>query len=273
MAQLVNFLDAKASEMGCSFGIAFKNISTGESFSYNEKEVMHAASLMKVPVMIEVYKQASQGKFALGDSLLVKNEFRSIVDGSSFSLDVADDGDDAIYARVGGRMTIYELTFEMITVSSNLATNILIDLVGADNVTASMRTLGAATIQVLRGVEDNKAFERGMNNTTDAYDMMVILESMARAELVSAAACQEMMEILLSQKFTTKIPALLPETIKVAHKTGSITRIDHDAGIVIFPSGERCVLVVLSKGIDDHVKAARAIAEITVATLTAHNLL
>lgn len=122
----------------------------------NEKIMSHAASTMKTPVMIEVVRQSVQGRFSLDDSLEVRNEFKSIVDGSPYTLDLGDDSDDSMYKRIGGRASIRELIHEMITVSSNLATNILIQLVGAGNVTATMRTLGALDIEVLRGVEDGE---------------------------------------------------------------------------------------------------------------------
>ncbi len=273
MERLNAQLNAKAEEVDGGFGIAFIDFDSKATFFYNANEMMHAASLMKVPVMIEVYTQAANGIFSLSDSITVKNEFRSIVDGSPYSMNLADDSDDVIYSRIGKKMTIYDLVFEMITVSSNLATNILIDLVGAENVTATMRDIGAENILVLRGVEDEKAFALDRNNVTNAADMLILLEAIARNQIVSAAACEQMRDILLAQKFNTKIPALLPKSFTVAHKTGSITRIDHDAGILFTPDGGICVLVVLTKGIEDHALAARTIAEITLILLKEFNYL
>ncbi|MBC7187015.1 MAG: serine hydrolase [Calditrichaeota bacterium] len=250
-----------------TFGIAWKDLDTGDTFLYNAQEVMHAASLMKVPVMIEVFRQAEQGRFRLGDSLLLRNSFRSIVDGSTYSLRATAESDSSVYAHLGGKMTIRDLVHHMITVSSNLAANLLLELVGPENVTATVRTLGASHTQVRRGLEDLKAHQKGINNETSAFDMMLLLEAIATGRAASKPACEQMMEIMFQQRLRTKIPALLPDSLKVAHKTGSISRIDHDAGIVVSPSGRRCVLVIMSRGISDHKRAAQGIATLSRALL------
>lgn len=243
-----------------TFAVAFEDVATGEQLLINEKEMFHAASTMKTPVMIEVFRQQQRGRFSLDDSVLIKNEFRSIVDGSTYQLDLGDDSDDSIYNMVGQRSTIRYLVHQMITVSSNLATNLLMDLVDARSVTATMRTLGAAEIEVLRGVEDDKAYERGLNNRTNAYDLMVIMRSLAQGSAVDSASSLEMLKILLEQHFSEIIPALLPADVRVAHKTGSITGVEHDSGIVLLPDGRRYVLVVLSKGLKDAASGQRALA-------------
>ncbi|MEX2565712.1 MAG: serine hydrolase, partial [Cyclobacteriaceae bacterium] len=141
------------------FGVAFRLLEeAGAELFINEKEEFHAASTMKTPVMIEIFKQAKSGKFSLEDSILIVNEFKSIVDGSAFSMDLNVDSQEGLYERIGQRATVYELMYQMIIKSSNLATNIVIELLGADNVTQTMRDLGAEDIQVLRRVEDLKAF-------------------------------------------------------------------------------------------------------------------
>ena len=151
----------------------------------------------------------------------------------------------------------------MITVSSNLATNILIDLVGAKNVTASMRSLEANDIQVLRGVEDIKAFESGMNNTTTAYDLMIIFEAIGEGKAVDERASNEMVKILADQKFREKIPALLPPGTKVAHKTGNITGVEHDSGIIFLPDDRTFVLVLMSKNLKDAAAAKKSMARVS----------
>ncbi|HEY1869660.1 MAG TPA: serine hydrolase, partial [Chitinophagaceae bacterium] len=153
-----------------TFAIAFKDLKTGAEIKTNDHVVYHAASTMKTPVMIEVYNQESEGKFSLKDSIELKNEFKSIVDGSNFSLDSADDSEQELYKHIGEKRTIDSLLYQMIIVSSNFATDLIMQKVGAENVTATMRQLGAKDINVLRGVEDNKAFDKGLNNTTTAHD-------------------------------------------------------------------------------------------------------
>ena len=243
--------------------VAFKDLSTGELILINELEYFHAASTMKTPVLIEVFKQARQGRFSLKDSILVKNEFKSIVDGSPYALNPADDSEQKMYALIGQKKALLDLINDMIIYSSNLATNIIIELVGAQNVMKTMGDLGANQIQVLRGVEDSKAFEKGLNNTTTAKDLLIIFEAMAKGKTVSPAASQQMIEILLHQQFNKIIPAKLPPDVKVAHKTGSITGVLHDSGIVFLPDGHRYVLVLLSKNIESEEAATNLLAGIS----------
>jgi len=247
-----------------TFAVAFKDLKTGRHINIKDKETFHAASTMKTPVMIEVYKQAGEGKFSLNDSIELKNEFKSIVDGSSFSLDSTDDSEFELYKHIGEKRTIAALLYQMIIVSSNFATNLIIQKVGAENVTQSMRALVAKDIQVLRGVEDNKAFEKGVINTTTAHDLALIFEKIAKGETVSAEASQAMINILLDQKFNEIIPALLPPGVKVAHKTGSITHVHHDSGIVILPDGRKYVLVLLSKDWEDEKQTIQTMANISL---------
>jgi beta-lactamase class A len=213
--------------------------------------------------MIEVFKQAKAGKFKLSDSILINNEFKSIVDGSTFSLTLTDDSGEQLYQKIGQKTLISDLVYEMITVSSNLATNILIERVAAKKVNQTMRNLGAEDIQILRGVEDNKAFQKGLNNTVTAYDLMLIYEKLALGEVVDKAACQEMIHTLMDQKFNEIIPAKLPKEVKVAHKTGEITGVRHDSGIVYLPDGRKYILILLSKNLKDTEAGIRTMATIS----------
>ena len=245
------------------FAVAFKDLSSDNAVFINEHELFHAASTMKTPVMVEVYKQASEGRFSLKDSILIKNEFISIFDGSSFSISPAVDSDTLLYKEIGKKRTVYSLISDMITVSSNLATNLIIELVDAKNVTKTLRSIGANDIQILRGVEDTKAFEAGMNNQVTAYDLMLLFEKIDKEELVSAEASMAMMDILLDQKFNDIIPAQLPKNVKVAHKTGEITGVRHDSGIVYLPNGKKYVLILLSKEVKDENAAVKAMADVS----------
>ena len=243
--------------------LRFKNLKTGAEILINEHVSFHAASTMKVPVMLELYRQSAAGKFSLDDKVAVKNEFHSIVDDSIFTLYEKSDGDPDAYKLIGSSVTYRELIQRMITRSSNLATNILIEKIGADNVMKLMKQMNANDIRVLRGVEDNKAFGKGLNNTTTAYDLMILLKTIAEKKAVSPTASDEMIKTLLGQEFNTGIPAGLPEGTKVAHKTGSITKIRHDAAIV-YPEGRSpYILIVLTKGIEDEKKSDKLIADIS----------
>ncbi len=241
--------------------VAFLSLSDPEeSVLINAEEQFHAASTMKVPVMIELFKQQNQGKLDLNDSILLANEFRSIVDSSLYSMDIGDDSDDVIYSKIGTTVALKDLMYNMITISSNLATNVLIELVDAKKVTATMRGLGADKIEVLRGVEDTKAYELGLSNTTTAKDLMIIMRAIAENKAGTEADCLEMISILGDQQFHSIIPYFLPDEVKVAHKTGSIVGVHHDAGIVYLPDGRAYVLVILSKNLKEFDKATEQLA-------------
>lgn len=246
-----------------TFALAFKNLSNGEEILINEKVSFHAASTMKTPILIEAYKQVAAKKFSLNDSITIKNDFKSIVDGSSFSLNPEDDSEYELYQKIGKKVRIYDLLYLMIIKSSNLATNIIIDLVGAKNANNTMREIGAKDIQVLRGVEDSKAFQKGLNNTSTAYDQMLIFTKMADGKIVDQASSDEMIKILLDQEFNDKIPALLPKNVKVAHKTGWIKGVNHDAGIVFLPDGRKYVLILHSKELVEDKSAVKSMAKIS----------
>ncbi len=245
------------------YAVAYLDISSGEKILIHEHETFHAASTMKTPVMIEVYKQAAEGKFSLNDSIEIKNKFKSIVDGSPFSLKPEDDSEPEIYKIIGKKEIIYDVLYGMIIASSNLATNILIEKVDARNVMETMRSYGCHDIKVLRGVEDTKAFRQGLNNQVTANDLMLVFEKIARGEAVSPEASEAMMKILLDQKFNDIIPAQLPKDVMVAHKTGWITGLHHDSGIVILPNGKKYVLVLLSKELKDEKAGVEVLATVS----------
>jgi beta-lactamase class A len=221
----------------------------------------HAASTMKIPVMIELFAQAREGRLRLDDPLPVENEFASIVDGSPYRLDPKDDSDPEVYRSIGGRLSLRELCEAMITASSNLAANLLIRKLGVEEIRRRVHRLGADGMQLRRGVEDGKAFQAGIVNTTTARALLVLLEKIAVGKAAGREVSAEMVGILKRQKFNAGIPAGLPPGTAVAHKTGTITKIHHDAGIVYGP--RPYVLVVLVRGIVDEKESAALIAGIT----------
>ena len=252
-----------AKEPGAEVGLAYVDLASGDTLFIDADRAFHAASTMKVPVMIELFRRSSTGSFRMGQRLMLVNQFASIVDGSPYSLDANEDSDSTLYRRIGDRVPIDSLLRLMITRSSNFATNTLIALVGAENVNRTMRSLGAQRIQVLRGVEDGKAFERGLNNTTTARDLAIILRAIEEGKAASPAATREMLGILLAQEFNEKIPAGLPPGTRVAHKTGEITAVSHDAAIVFLSGRRPYVLVVLTRGIADGNKSSKLIADLS----------
>jgi beta-lactamase class A len=243
---------------GAEVAVSFRDLGSSDSLDLSADVDFHAASTMKIPVMLEVLSAAEEGRLGLDQPVLLVNHFSSIVDGSPYALDAGSDSDSSMYARVGTRVPVRVLMEHMIVRSSNLATNALIALVGAEQANARAHALGATRMRVLRGVEDGKAFDAGLNNTTTSADLAVLRQRIERGEALSGASARTMKEILLRQEFNDEIPAGLPPGVPVAHKTGSITATLHDAAIVYPPQRSPYVLVVLTRKIPDE-KVARAL--------------
>jgi beta-lactamase class A len=238
--------------------VAFLDLQTGDSLLIDAHRPMHAASTMKVPVMMELFRRAGAGELSFDRPIRVVNEFTSIADGGRYQLSPADDSDRELYQRVGEEVAMRELVERMITRSSNLATNILIAEARPARIAETMERIGARDMHVLRGVEDQAAFDAGMNNTTTAYALMRVMRAVQDPAVVGEPAAREMQAILSRQEFTSMIPAGLPRGTRVANKTGSITRINHDAAIVYAPGRAPYVLVVLTRGFADSDAAQRA---------------
>jgi beta-lactamase class A len=260
-SSLERALRSEISSNGAEVSLALATLDGRYSILIDPDRQFHAASTMKVPVMIELFRQAQAGILSLDEPLPIRNSFHSIVDGSEFKLSAGDDSDKAVYAAEGKTMSLRELCEAMITVSSNYAANLLIERLGVENIRNTVSRLGADGMHVLRGVEDQKAFDNGLNNTTSARALLVLLEALARGRAVGPAADAEMIAILKRQTLDDAVPAGLPPGVPVAHKTGTITRIHHDAGIVY--AARPYVLIVLVRGIDDEKKSAALIATLS----------
>lgn len=253
-----------ASTPAQAVGVYFHDLGSGDTLLMGANIRFHAASTMKVPVMIQLFRDRDAGRLTLDDSVPITNDFRSILDGSPYQLDKADDSDSTLYDLVGRKRTIRQLVDLMETVSSNLATNLLIALVDAKRANATAHALGADSILVLRGVEDGKAYRAGMNNTTTARDLGMLFTALAQYRAASPAACREMLDILGRQHFTEGIPAGLPEGTRVEHKTGWIGGVVyHDAGIVRPAGRAPYVLVVLTGGVKEDSVAYALVRDIS----------
>ena len=257
---------AAIAKSGAEVAVAFRTLDGRLELLIDADKAFHAASTMKVPVMIELFRQAGAGRLSLDDTQPIRNQFASIVDGSAYKLSEGDDSDKEIYAAAGRTLTLRQLNEAMITVSSNFATNLLIERLGVENIRSTVTRLNADGMKVLRGVEDQKAFDKGLNNSTTARALLVLLEALAQGKAVSPVADKDMIAVLKRQKFNDGIPAGVPAGTAVAHKTGSITRIQHDAGIVY--AARPYTLVILVRGIDDETKSKTLIAHISKIVFT-----
>lgn len=248
---------------GAQVAVSYRSLDGTDSLDIAADVDFHAASTMKLPVMIEVLRAVDSGRLGLDQRILLVNHFHSIVDGSPFALDAGDDSDSSVYRFVGQRVAVGDLLERMIVRSSNLATNTLIAVVGAAQSDSTAHRLGATHMRVLRGVEDGKAFALGLNNTTTSSDLAALLTHVERGDALTPGSARLMKDILLRQEFNEAIPAGVPAGTPVAHKTGSITGVLHDAAIVYPPGRAPYVLVVLTKSIPDATVAESLIMSIS----------
>jgi len=251
----------RVEKSGADVGIAFRTLDGKEEWYSHADDTFHAASTMKVPVLIELFHQVREGKLKLDDTLIIKNQFHSIVDGSPFKLDPADDSETDLYKAEGQTRTLSQLAELMITVSSNFATNLLVQKLGVENIRATVHSLGADGVNVLRGVEDNKAYQKGMNNTATARGLAILMAAIAESKAVDPDASKQMVAILERQKFNEAIPAGLPVGVLVAHKTGELTKLHHDAAIVY--AKRPFVLVLLVRGMAEEKDSSALMGAIT----------
>ena len=234
-----------------SIGIYFER-PDGSVFQHNADEVFHAASTMKVPVMMEVFRQSEKNELSLDASVTIKNEFISIQDGSPYSLTPEEDSDKEIYNLIGQPMTVRDLIVRMINKSSNLATNIVISIVKPEKVNKLMEEIGAKDMLVLRGVEDIKAYEAGKNNRTSARALGMCYKAILDPKIFKDTSRNQMINILLSQTSLAGIHNGLKakeKGLKVASKDGWITEINHDSAIIQDKKGNRWIMVIMTRGV------------------------
>lgn len=242
-----NVLKIKRDHDLVNLGISFYDAETTIQWSYNADHYFHAASTMKLAVLLGVFRQIARGELTLEAPVHVRNRFTSIVNQEPFMLDLGRDADPDVYGHLGRTMTVRELAYWMITKSSNLATNLLVDVIGIPTIQLALDELEIDGVRVLRGVEDQRAFEAGLNNEVTAHGLLKMLRLIADGKAYSQEVCDEMLEIMLAQQFRSGIPAGLPKAARVAHKTGNISTVHHDAGIVYLDGRKPYVLVILTQ--------------------------
>lgn len=264
LEEIQGVIDASGAEC---VAVANQALDGSRPLLINADVSMHAASTMKICVMMELFRQIDEGRFKLDDEVVVNNSFKSLADGSNYSVTAEDDSDETLYKQIGRPVSLRELTELMITHSANLATNVLIELLLAENVSDFMAKLGAPTLKVKRGVEDKRAYRLGINNEVTAQGLLTILIKLAKGEVVSRQASTEMIEVMFRQKHRNGIPAKLPPDLKVANKTGWNEGICHDAAIIYRPNSAPCALVVLTRGLKEVRDGEALIANISSALL------
>lgn len=243
--------------------VAFYDLENGQKVLIRADELFHPASTIKIAVMFAVYQQARQGLLTLDEQIPIINQFSSIVDGSPCAVNAAEDSDISLHERAGQTASVGELVRLMITISSNLATNLLLRRVGRQSVNELIEQLGIKDVHMRRGMDDEKAYALGMNNVASARGLMDMLRLLASGQVVSAQDSLEMNAVLLEQMFNEGLPAGARPGTPVAHKTGWIENHYHDAGIFYPHERKPYVLVVLTEGIAVEQDAHRLVASIS----------
>ena len=227
--------------------VALHDYETGCEFAHEGDRVFHAASTIKVAVLLAIYALAERGRIRLDDALHVRNRFRSLVGGDVFRVSSNRDGDGAVHRRIGRSMRVRELAHAMITRSSNLATNLLLDHIGIAAVRSVLAEAKIDGVTMARGVEDTRAFEAGISNEVTARGLVRMFRLLCEGDFLCEETRAQMLEILHAQEFNSMIPDGLPKGALVAHKTGEISTVCHDAGIVFLPDRRPYVLAILAE--------------------------
>jgi beta-lactamase class A len=229
-----------------AIGVALHDLETGFRFSLGGDRWFHAASTIKVAVLLAVFRAADEGRLGLEDSLHVRNRFFSAADGSLFRVSQDRDATPALHAAIGRTTKISALAHAMICGSSNLAANLLLDFVGVEYARTILREAQVNGVELRRGVEDHGAHERAINNEATADGLLSLLSAM-RGDFLTPESKREVIRILLEQRFNSMIPAGLPPHATVAHKTGEISTACHDIGIVYLPEREPYIVAILTE--------------------------
>ncbi|HEY2376498.1 MAG TPA: serine hydrolase [Gemmatimonadaceae bacterium] len=245
-------IEALAKNSGArAIAVALHDTETGAELHYEADRWFHGASTIKVAILLAVYGEIARGRLAPQSRLHVRNRFLSAYDGSPFRVLADRDSDSEVHAAIGKTMRVSELAHHMIATSSNLATNLLLDLIGLDAVQRTIAHFGLTGLDVRRGVEDEKAFEHGIINRVTAKGLVALLGLIAEERAYSPELSRQMLDILHQQEFKKGIPARLPREVRVAHKTGDISTVAHDAGVVYAPGRKPYVIAILTEWAPD----------------------
>jgi beta-lactamase class A len=230
-----------------ALAVAVDDLETGEQCRYNADRWFHAASTIKLAVLLGVFGAIHEKRLVPQSRLHVRNRFRSAYDGSSFRILSERDADSEVQNAIGKTMRIGELARNMIIRSSNLSTNLLLDLLGIEFLQRMLEQHDLSGIDLRRGVEDELAFEHGINNRVTADGLVHLLRLIAEERAFSPELSRGMLDMLHDQEFRSGIPAGLPAHARVAHKTGEISTVAHDAGIVYLPKRKPYVVAILTE--------------------------
>ena len=223
---------------------------TGRAWADAGDRWFHAASTIKIAILACVFRTLEEQGLPANHRLAVENRFTSALDGAPYAVPVSRDSDPALHSEIGRPLPAGELAHRMIAVSSNLATNVLLQFVGVPHARRILADAGVTGVDLVRGVEDDRAFDAGLWNRVTANGLIALLRALYEQRFASSEGTAAMIEILGAQTFNQGIPAGLPPpvraTARVAHKTGEISTATHDAGLVFLPGRAPYVLSILT---------------------------
>lgn len=232
-----------ASEAPGVLGLFATDLTGGARFGINEDNIFPQASAIKIPVLMEVYKQAGEGKFKLSDVRRIEKADKT--PGSGI---LAELGDGT------AQMNLHDLCVLMMVLSDNTATNMLIDLTGMANVNRTMESLGFSQTRLQRRMMDMPAAQRGDENLSTPAEAARIMELLYRGEFISRAVCDEILGILKKPK-PTGISSGLPGTVQVAGKPGGMPGVRTEWAIVLLKNRPYILTVMENYGAEQETAA------------------
>lgn len=214
---LKNYLESLPKDLQVSMVVMDKDSTV--LFQQNAIKEVPSASVIKVPILVELIYQTIATRFKLSDKHKLTEEEK-----------VGGSGD--LQYEPPREISIEELAVEMIRVSDNTATNVLIDKIGMENVNNMLAYHGYETTRLNRKMMDFEAVKRGVQNYTSAAESARMMHAIFTGKITNEASCKKMIEILLTCADVTTIPRYIPRTIPVAHKTGTLDYVRGDVGII-----------------------------------------
>lgn len=231
----------RARSDGARLGLVVVDVATGERLAWNGAERFTAASVIKVPVLLAALRQVDDGVLGLDER--IARPARNAVGGSGVLKELTSVDE----------MSLRDLLTLMIVISDNTATNTVLDVIGVAAVGELLRDLGGTASRIERKLMDLAARERGLDNVLTADDVATVLVQLERGEVLTAEGTRTALEILGRQQLRDRLPRYLPDDVQVAHKTGELSGVRHDAGVLYLGAdGSRpVVVVVLTEGFTD----------------------
>lgn len=230
--KLTTEIEKIANNLDGIMGVAIKDLTTGEEILLNDQLTFPTGSSIKIPVLIELHKQASMGKYKLTDQRWV--EKRDQIGGSGVIVNFGDHT---------SQLSLNDLAVLMIALSDNTATNMLIDQVGMANVNRTMDELGLKQIRLRRKMIDQAASARGDENTATSREAMTLMEKLYRGQAGSRQLSDDALKILKLRK-NSPIPRLLPANVEIANKPGGIEGVACDWAVVYVPNRPYAIAVM-----------------------------